>query len=234
MLRQTNDVRFFFCGFLCELNRVEDRFFNRGLDWFDLHGCGSDYLLRHRRDSPSLFSHLLDRDVHELARNFSLLSERNVHYFLSVIYNIQFVCICLESYALVSYVIRRYQVRVLLVNYLEGFINQFFIGHVMFSFECNQECLRTDFADLSQYLGSCAKFESDLRFFAGLDFLWSDSHGLVVGGGACSKKQVGCIVVEFSKNCREKLAGALDSNRLNACGGIYGSGTQYQRRVRAA
>src|SRR6267143_4039467 len=105
MLRQTTDVRLFFCGFLCELNRVEDRFFTRGLDWFDLDGCGSDYLLRHQRASPSLVSNLLDYNVHKLARNFPLLSERNVHHLLSAIYNIQFVCICLESYALVSYVI---------------------------------------------------------------------------------------------------------------------------------
>src|SRR6266566_5006958 len=47
MFWQTNDVYFSLCGFLRELYRVKDRILYRCFDWFDLHCCGSDDLLRH-------------------------------------------------------------------------------------------------------------------------------------------------------------------------------------------
>src|SRR6266571_1508091 len=110
-----------------------------------------------------------------------------MHYFLSPIYDIEFVRIRLEPYAFETNIVCSHKVSVLLMNYLEGFIDQLFIGHLVFRLECNEERLRACSANLLQYLGSCAKFEADLWFLAGLNLLRSDRYGSVIGWRACSE-----------------------------------------------
>src|SRR2546430_17504028 len=89
-----------------------------------------------------------------------------MHHFLSAINNIEFVRIRLEPYAFEPDIVRSHKISVLLMNYLEGFIDQLFIGHLVFGLERYEECLRARSSDLLQYLGSRAKFQVYLRFFA--------------------------------------------------------------------
>src|SRR2546422_5043895 len=110
-----------------------------------------------------------------------------MHYFLSSIDNIEFIRIRLKPYAFEADIVRSHEVSVLLVYYLESFIDQLLVGHFVFRFECYEECLRTGSPDLLQYLGSCAKFEVDLRFLAGLDLLRSDHYGSVISWSACGE-----------------------------------------------
>src|SRR5438132_4741074 len=110
-----------------------------------------------------------------------------MHYFLSSIYNIEFIRIRLKPYAFKTNIVCSHEVSVLLMNYLEGFIDQLLVGHFVFRLECYEECLRARSPDLLQYLGSCAKFEIDLRFLAGLDLFRSDRYGSVIGWSACSE-----------------------------------------------
>src|SRR5881628_2127043 len=148
-----------------------------------------------------------------------------MHHFLSPIYNIEFVRIRLEPYAFEANIVCSHEVSVLLMYYLEGFINQLFIGHFVFRFERYEECLRARSSDLLQYLGSRAKFEVYLRFLAGLDLLRSDRYGSVIGWSTCSENQIGRSPLEFPKNRFQKLTSTLNSNRLNARRRIYRSGT---------
>src|SRR5438477_511540 len=97
-----------------------------------------------------------------------------MHYLLSAIYDIEFVRIRLESYAFKTNIVRSNKVSVLLMYYLEGFIDQLFIGHFVFCFDCYKECLRARFPDLLQYLGSCPKFQVYLRSLGLADLLSPD------------------------------------------------------------
>src|SRR5207245_5517480 len=110
-----------------------------------------------------------------------------MHYFLSSIYNIEFIRIRLKPYAFETNIVCSHKVSVLLMNYLEGFIDQLFIGHLVFCLEGYEECLRAYSPDLLQYLGSCAKFEVYLWFLAGLDLLRSDRHRSVICRSACGE-----------------------------------------------
>src|SRR5437899_10488838 len=110
-----------------------------------------------------------------------------MHHFLSPIYNIEFVRIRLEPYAFEANIVCSHEVSVLLMYYLEGFINQLFIGHFVFRFECYEECLRARSSDLLHYVGSRAKFEVYLRFMAGFDLLRSDRYGSLIGWCSCSE-----------------------------------------------
>src|SRR5437016_841973 len=110
-----------------------------------------------------------------------------MHYFLSAIHDIELVRIRLEPYAFEANIVCSYKVSVLLVYYLESFIDQLFTGNLVFRLESYEECLRTGSPDLLQYLGSCAKFEIDLRSLAGLDLLRSDRYRSVIGWSACGE-----------------------------------------------
>src|SRR5207244_10497001 len=76
-----------------------------------------------------------------------------MHYFLSSIYNIEFIRIRLKPYAFKTNIVCSHKVSVLLMNYLEGFIDQLLVGHFVFRLECYEECLRARSPDLLQYLG---------------------------------------------------------------------------------
>src|SRR5947208_16815679 len=110
-----------------------------------------------------------------------------MHYLLSAIYDIEFVRIRLESYAFKTNMVRSNKVSVLLMYYLEGFIDQLFIGHFVFCFECYKECLRAGFPDLLQYLGSCPKFQFYLWFCVGLVLLRSVRYGSIICCSTCSE-----------------------------------------------
>src|SRR5438876_10804983 len=103
-----------------------------------------------------------------------------MHYFLSSIYNIEFVRIRLEPYAFEADIVCRHKVSILLRYYLEGFIDQLLVGHFVFRLECYEACLRACSPDLLQYLGRCAKVKVDLRFLAGLDLLRRNCCGSVL------------------------------------------------------
>src|SRR2546428_12238887 len=114
-----------------------------------------------------------------------------MHYFLSSIYNIEFVRIRLKSYAFEADIVCSDQISVLLMYYLEGFIDQLFIGRLVFRFECHYESIRAASSDLLQYLVSCAKPQVYLRFLASLALLRSDRYGAVNGRRADSETQIG-------------------------------------------
>src|SRR5437879_3850146 len=114
-----------------------------------------------------------------------------MHYFLLSIYNVEFVRIRLEPYTFEADIVCSHKVSVLLVYYLVGFFYELFIGNLVFCFECYEVCLRAGSPDLLQYLGSCAKFEVDLWFLAGIDLLRSDRYGPGVGWIACGVDEIG-------------------------------------------
>src|SRR5438477_11939313 len=104
-----------------------------------------------------------------------------MHYSLSSIYNVEFIRIRLKPYAFKTNIVCSHKISVLLMYYLEGFIDQLFIGHFVFRLECYEDCLGARFPDLLHYVVSCTKFEANLRFLAGLDLLRSRSYRSVVG-----------------------------------------------------
>src|SRR5437879_6796422 len=138
-----------------------------------------------------------------------------MHYSLSSIYNVEFIRIRLKPYAFKTNIVCSHKISVVLMYYLEGFIDQLFIGHFVFRFECHEKCLRACSSDLLQYLRSCAKFEVYLWFFAGLDLLRSDRYWSVISWSACGEDYIGRSLLEFVENRFQQLACTLDPDSLN-------------------